>query len=59
MADDDVSSEALKEKVEQLKKSSMKIGEAVYKESGSTDGGSAGGDQTQSANYEDAKEDKK
>ena len=47
MEDDSVSGEALKEKVEQLKKSSMKIGEAMYKNAG--DGGTSS---DQSADYE-------
>jgi Tfp pilus assembly protein PilX len=51
VADDAVSAEQLKEKVEALKKSSMKIGEAMYK---NADGG-AGGEQ--SAEYEEVKKD--
>ena len=53
--DENISSEELKEKVEALKKSSMKIGEAMYKNAG--DGGS--GDGTQEANYEEKKEEEK
>merc|ERR1712151_762431 len=49
-ANTDISSEALKEKVEALKASSMKIGEALYK---NTDSGAPSGEQTQSADYED------
>ena len=48
--DENVSSDELKEKVEALKKSSMKIGEAMYK---NADGGEGG---TQEANYEEKKE---
>jgi len=57
--DENVSSEELKEKVEALKKSSMKIGEAMYKNTGGDggDGGSAGGDSTANADYEDVKKD--
>jgi len=51
MEDDAVSGEALKEKVEQLKKSSMKIGEAVYKNADAGSGGAEAG----SADYEDVK----
>ncbi|KOO28834.1 hypothetical protein Ctob_014373 [Chrysochromulina tobinii] len=56
MADDAVSADALKEKVEALKKSSMKIGEAVYKTaqaSGGEGGGEGGGEKK--ADYEDVK----
>jgi len=53
MEDDNVGAEELKEKVETLKKSSMKIGEAMYKNAG--DAGGAGGEQ--SAEYEDVKKD--
>merc|ERR1719498_63810 len=53
--DENISSDELKEKVEALKKSSMKIGEAMYKNAG--DGGS--GDGTQEANYEEKKEEEK
>ena len=56
-ADESVSSEQLKEKVEALKKSSMKIGEAMYKNAGSDGGGSAEG--TQQAEYENANENTK
>merc|ERR1719327_1721069 len=48
--DDSVTSDALKEKVEALKRSSMKIGEAMYK-----NGGDAGGETK--AEYEDVKKD--
>jgi len=53
-ADESISAEVLKEKVEALKKSSMKIGEAMYKQGG--DGGAAG---EQKAEYEDVKPDEK
>ena len=57
--DENVSSDELKEKVEALKKSSMKIGEAMYKNTGGGDGGDGGssGDGTQSAEYEDKPKD--
>jgi len=51
-ADESVTAEVLKEKVEALKKSSMKIGEAMYKNADS-------GEQAQSAEYEDVKKDEK
>ena len=51
-ADESISAEQLKEKVEALKKSSMKIGEAMYK---NADGGEGGGEQ--SADYQDVKKD--
>jgi molecular chaperone DnaK (HSP70) len=54
-ANTDISSEALKEKVEALKASSMKIGEALYK---NTDSGAPSGEQTQSADYEDVEKNK-
>jgi len=58
VADDNVSAEALKEKVEELKKSSMKIGEAMYKnmdgDGGAAGDGSAGGEQK--AEYEEHKD---
>jgi len=64
VADDTVSAEQLKEKVEELKKSSMKIGEAMYKNmdgGDAGDSGSASGDAggEQKAEHEDKKEDKK
>merc|ERR1712087_542911 len=52
-AGEDTTAEALKEKIEALKKSQMKIGEALYK---NTDGGSS--EQTQSADYEDVDKNK-
>merc|ERR1712060_476280 len=55
LANTDISSEALKEKVEALKASSMKIGEALYK---NTDSGAPSGEQTQSADYEDVEKNK-
>ena len=62
-ADSDISAADLKEKVEQLKKDSMKIGEAMYKGQQAADGdGGAQSEQTQSADYEDVdkkKEEKK
>ncbi|KAL3907365.1 MAG: hypothetical protein SGPRY_010197 [Prymnesium sp.] len=59
VADDSVSSEALKEKVEELKKASMKIGEAMYKNVNDSGGGDAsGGGQEQQAEYEDVNKDK-
>jgi len=48
--DDAVGVEELKEKIEALKKSSMKIGEAMYKNAGDGGGG-------ESAQYEDVKKD--
>lgn len=58
-SNENVSAEELKEKVEALKKSSMKIGEAMYKNAGSDEGsgGDAGGEQK--ADYEDINKDKK
>jgi len=56
--DESISAEALKEKVEDLKKASMKIGEAMYK---NADGGGGGGGDAGSeskADYEDVKEKK-
>merc|ERR1719498_997063 len=50
--DDSISAEALKEAVEKLKQSSMKIGEAMYKNAGADSGGGE-----QSAEYEDVKKD--
>jgi len=60
--DEAVSSEELKEKVEALKRSSMKIGEAMYKNAG--DGGGDSGDagaggEEKKADYEDVKKDEK
>merc|ERR1712070_347754 len=52
VANESISAEELKEKVEALKKSSMKIGEAMYKNAG--DSSSSG---EQSAEYEDIKKD--
>jgi len=52
VSNENISAEELKEKVEALKKSSMKIGEAMYKNAGDS---SAGGEQ--SAEYEDVKKD--
>ena len=54
MADDSVSSDVLKEKVEQLKQSSMKIGEAMYKSAGDR-----GGSDQSAADYEDLKQEGK
>jgi len=54
--DDAVGVDALKEKVEELKRASMKIGEAVYKGQGEA-GGDAGSEK--SADYEDVKKDEK
>jgi len=57
MADESMSSADLKEKVEQLKTDSMKIGEAMYKNSGG-DGDSqpqGDSDSTKDADYEDVK----
>jgi len=55
--DDAVGVDELKEKVEELKKASMKIGEAMYKNTGDAggDAGSAGGESK--AEYEDVKKD--
>jgi len=62
--DDNVGVEELKEKVEALKKASMKIGEAMYKNAdtggdGGGDGGAGGGGGEQKAEYEDVKKDEK
>merc|ERR1719424_6356 len=55
VSDEGVSAETLKEKVEELKQASMKIGEAMYKNMG--DEGGSGGEQK--AEYEDINKDKK
>ena len=54
LADENVAADVLKEKVEKLKQSSMKIGEAMYKNTGG-DGGDGGDGGTQGADYEDVK----
>jgi len=51
--DENIGAEELKEKVEALKRSSMKIGEAMYKNTGGDGDGGAGGEQK--AEYEDVK----
>mmetsp|Transcript_21432 Transcript_21432/g.63452 ORF Transcript_21432/g.63452 Transcript_21432/m.63452 type:complete len:658 (+) Transcript_21432:68-2041(+) len=60
---EDISSEALKEKIEALKQSSMKIGEAMYKNADGGEGGGGGESGEQKADYEDVppkdKEEKK
>jgi len=60
LADDSTSAEGLKEKIEKLKQSQMKIGEAMYK---NADGGgesqSGEGEETKKAEYEDEKKDEK
>ena len=64
VADESTSSEALKEKVEELKKASMKIGEAMYKNmpnegetgEGQSTSGDAGAQGEQKADYEDVKD---
>ena len=56
--DDSVGVEELKEKVEDLKKASMKIGEAMYKNTGG-DGGDGGAGGETKAEYEDVKKDEK
>ena len=59
--DDAVGVDELKEKVEALKRSSMKIGEAMYKNTGGEGGGEGGGDGStgatgeKEADYEDVK----
>merc|ERR1712060_890333 len=53
--DTSITAEVLKEKIEALKASSMKIGEALYK---NTDSGAPSGEQTQSADYEDVEKNK-
>ena len=53
VSDESIGADELKEKVEALKKSQMKIGEAMYK---NTDGGDASGG-AESADYEDVKKD--
>ena len=62
VSDETVSAEVLKEKVEELKKNSMKIGEAMYKNL-DQDGGSEGGEGQaggeQKADYKENKEDSK
>jgi len=45
-ANEDITSDALKEKIEALKKSSMKIGEAMYKNTSSSDEPPPGGEQS-------------
>jgi len=54
--DESISAEALKEKVEDLKKASMKIGEAMYKNADGGGGGDAGSESK--ADYEDVKDKK-
>jgi len=56
VSDDSTSSDALKEKLEAVKQASMKIGEAMYRQS-SAEGTDAGGG-AQSADYEDVSKDK-
>eukprot|EP00316_Scyphosphaera_apsteinii_P020256 CAMPEP_0119316610 /NCGR_PEP_ID=MMETSP1333-20130426/40172_1 /TAXON_ID=418940 /ORGANISM="Scyphosphaera apsteinii, Strain RCC1455" /LENGTH=660 /DNA_ID=CAMNT_0007322299 /DNA_START=32 /DNA_END=2014 /DNA_ORIENTATION=+ len=51
----DITAEALKEKIAALSKSSMKIGEAMYKQTADSADGS-GSESTQSAEYEDVKD---
>ena len=62
VGDESISAADLKEKVEQLKKDSMKIGEAMYKNQGGDGGsdGAQGGDEqkTEQADYEDVDKDK-
>ena len=62
VGDENISAADLKEKVEQLKKDSMKIGEAMYKNQGGDGGsdGAQGGDEqkTEQADYEDVDKDK-
>jgi chaperone protein DnaK len=61
LANDSTSSDELKEKIEKLKQSQMKIGEAMYKnaDGGGGDGGSGGGEETKKAEYEEEKKDDK
>jgi len=61
LANDSTSSDELKEKIEKLKQSQMKIGEAMYKnaDNGGGDGGSGGGEETKKAEYEEEKKDDK
>merc|ERR1712083_625030 len=55
--DTSITAEVLKEKIAALSKSSMKIGEAMYKQSGeSGEGSGSSQDSTQSADYEDIKD---
>merc|ERR1719487_2431374 len=56
--DENISLDELKEKVEALKKSSMKIGEAMYKNTGDSGGGESTGD-SGSAGGEEKKDEKK
>ena len=54
LANDSTSSDELKEKIEKLKQSQMKIGEAMYKnaDNGGGDGGSGGGEETKKAEHD-------
>jgi len=54
LADESISAADLKEKVEKVKTSSMKIGEAMYKNADGGDGG-GGGEETPKAEYTDDK----
>merc|ERR1719265_1571026 len=56
LADDSTESETLKEKIEKLKQSQMKIGEAMYK---NTDGGDSSASKEPKAEYTDEKDEKK
>jgi len=59
VSDDEMTSEQLKEKVEELKKASMKIGEAMYKNMPNEGGDAGAGAQgEQKADYEDVNKDK-
>jgi len=53
LADENIGADALKEKVEKVKQSSMKIGEAMYKNADS--GGEGEQQETPKAEYEDEK----
>jgi len=52
---DDITAEALNEAIEKLKQSSMKIGEAMYKQT-ADESAQQGGESTQQAEYEDVKD---
>merc|ERR1712124_186971 len=56
LANDSTSSDELKEKIEKLKQSQMKIGEAMYK---NADGGDGAASEEPKAEYTDEKDEKK
>merc|ERR1719247_2435719 len=59
LADDSTESETLKEKIEKLKQSQMKIGEAMYKNTDGGDSSDSGSSEEPKAEYTDEKDGKK